>query len=158
MGLGVYTGLAATRGFFEDWLGNYDEFQVDVEEILDLGSGVTLAVIVQQGRPAGSDGEVQLRYAAVAVWADGLIVRVTNYGDQDEARTAEERLAEERGKAVSEQSVKIVRRAIEAFNRGDLDAALQDAAPTRPSTGPTREAWMRASTWDTTPSGASGRT
>jgi len=88
MGLGVYKGLAATRGFFEDWLGNYDEFQVDVEEILDLGSGVTLAVIVQQGRPAGSDGEVQLRYAAVAVWADGLIERVTNCGDQDEARAA----------------------------------------------------------------------
>jgi hypothetical protein len=31
------------------------------------------------------------------VWEDGLIVRVTNYTDIDEARAAAERLAEERG-------------------------------------------------------------
>jgi ketosteroid isomerase-like protein len=96
MGLGVYEGLAATRGFFEDWLGNYDEFRIEVEQMIDLGNGVTLAVIVQRGRPVGSDGEVQLRYATVALWAEGLIVRVTNYGDPDEARAAAERLARER--------------------------------------------------------------
>jgi ketosteroid isomerase-like protein len=96
MGLGVYEGLAATRGFFEDWLGNYDEFRIEVEQMIDLGNGVTLAVVVQRGRPVGSDGEVQLRYAAVALWAEGLIVRVTNYGDPDEARAAAERLARER--------------------------------------------------------------
>jgi ketosteroid isomerase-like protein len=95
-GVGVYKGLAATRGFFEDWLENYDEFGLDAEEILDLGSGVTLALLVQQRRLAGTDGEVQLSYAAVAEWADGQIVRVTNYGDRDEARAAAERLAEER--------------------------------------------------------------
>jgi ketosteroid isomerase-like protein len=95
-GVGVYKGVAATRGFFEDWLGNYDEFRLDVEGIFDLGGGVTLALLVQQGRLAGSDGEVQLRYAAVAEWTDGQIVRLTNFGDRDEARAAAERLAEER--------------------------------------------------------------
>jgi ketosteroid isomerase-like protein len=96
-GVGVYKGLAATRSFFEEWLGNYDEFRLDVEEILDLGTGVTLALLVQQGRLAGSEGELQLRYAAVAEWADGKIVRITNYADRDEARATAERLAEERG-------------------------------------------------------------
>ena len=97
MGLGVYGGLAAMRDFWEDWVGAYDEWEAKAEEILNLGNGVTLAVVVQKGRPGGSGGEVQLHYAAVAVWVDDVIVRITNLGDIDEARGAAERLAESRG-------------------------------------------------------------
>jgi ketosteroid isomerase-like protein len=96
MGLGVYEGLAATRGFFEDWIANYEEFAIEIEQMIDLGSGVGFAVIRQSGRLAGSTGRVQLRYAAVSTWVDGLAVRVTNYTDVDEARAAAERLAAER--------------------------------------------------------------
>jgi len=39
-GLGIYEGASAIRGFCEDWLGNYDEFRIEAEEILDLGNGV----------------------------------------------------------------------------------------------------------------------
>ncbi len=95
-GLGVYEGRAAVRSFFEDWMGAYGDFAFDVEEIRDLGNGVTFAVIVQTGRPVGSIGEARVRYGAVTQRADGLIVRVTNYPDIDEARAAAERLAEER--------------------------------------------------------------
>jgi len=38
-----------------------------------------------------------MRYAAVGVWREGLIERVTSYRDIDEARAAAERLAESRG-------------------------------------------------------------
>jgi hypothetical protein len=61
--------------------------------MLDLGSGVTIAVVGQTGRLAGSSSVVGLRYAAVAVWVDGAIVRITNYSDIDEGRAAAERLA-----------------------------------------------------------------
>jgi ketosteroid isomerase-like protein len=97
MGLGSYEGLVAIRGFLEDWLGAYEEFEIEPEEILDLGNGVTLAVIRQGGRPVGSSGRVQLRYASVAIWVEGVMVRVTNYTDINEARADAERLAEERG-------------------------------------------------------------
>jgi len=50
-----------------------------------------------RGRLAGSSGSVELRYAGVSTWADGLIERVTTYLDINEARAAAERLAEERG-------------------------------------------------------------
>jgi ketosteroid isomerase-like protein len=30
MGLGSYRGLAAIRSFFEDWIGAYDEFEMDL--------------------------------------------------------------------------------------------------------------------------------
>jgi ketosteroid isomerase-like protein len=96
LGLGVYQGQAAIRGFFEDWVGTFEEFQIEPEEILDLGGGVTFAVALQSGRPVGGDRQVQWRYAAVSVWVGGVAARTTNYLDIDEARAAAERLAESR--------------------------------------------------------------
>jgi ketosteroid isomerase-like protein len=96
LGLGVYEGQVAIRRFFEDWWGAYDEYRFEAEEILDLGNGVTFAVFIQRARPVGSSGEVGLRYAGVAVWVEGVIVRGTNYTDIETARAAAERLAQER--------------------------------------------------------------
>ena len=96
MGMGTFEGLAAIRGFFEDWLGAYEEYAMEAGEIVDLGNGVTFAVLLQKGRLVGSSGEVQLRYASAGVWANGLLTRLTSHGDIDEARAAAERLAEER--------------------------------------------------------------
>ena len=72
-------------------------FEFEAEETLDLGNGVGFRVVIQTGRPVGSTGEVRLRYAAVGVWEDGKIVRMTNYKDVDMARADAERLASERG-------------------------------------------------------------
>jgi ketosteroid isomerase-like protein len=96
-GLGRFEGLAAIRGFTEDWFGAFDEFAMEADEILDLGSGVTYSVFTVTGRPVDSSGHVQTRYASVAVWAEDSIVRITNYLDIDEARAAAEQLAESRG-------------------------------------------------------------
>ena len=97
IGLGTYEGLAAIRNFFEDWIGTYDEFELEAETILDLGNGIVLFAARQSGRPAGSIRRVELRYAGFTVWSDGVAARVANYGDIDVARAAAERLAEERG-------------------------------------------------------------
>ncbi len=88
---------AAIRRFFEDWIGAYEEFEIEPEEVVDLGNGVTLAVVHQNGRLVGSTGRVQLRYGAVSKWVEGVAVRTTNYTDIDEARAAAERLAECKG-------------------------------------------------------------
>jgi ketosteroid isomerase-like protein len=97
VGMGEFAGLAAIRGFLEDWFGSYEEMQWEAEEIRDLGNGVTLAVVVQTGRPVGSIGEAQVRSAGVSIWRDGLTEKVTHYQDIDEARAAAEHLAQERG-------------------------------------------------------------
>ncbi|HEY4427836.1 MAG TPA: nuclear transport factor 2 family protein [Solirubrobacteraceae bacterium] len=96
-GLGIYEGPAAIRAFFEEWTGSYEEYEIVPEEILDLGGGVVFVAVVQNGRPAGSSGRVQLRYGSVVVWVDGGASRITNYTDVDEARAAAERLAESTG-------------------------------------------------------------
>ena len=51
MGLGVYEGVVAIRGFFEDWLGSYEDFEVREEEVLDLGKGIMFAILVQGWPP-----------------------------------------------------------------------------------------------------------
>jgi hypothetical protein len=63
---------------------------MEAEEIVDLGNGVSFAVLLQKGRLVGSSGEVQLRYASAGVWANGLMRTLTNYRDIDQARAAAE--------------------------------------------------------------------
>jgi ketosteroid isomerase-like protein len=96
MGLGIYEGQAAIRGFLEGWLAAYEEFEIEPEEIRNLGHGVVFVAIRQNARLVGSPGRVQMLYGAVAVFVGRLIVRLTHYSDIDEARTAAERLAQER--------------------------------------------------------------
>jgi ketosteroid isomerase-like protein len=93
----TFEGHLAIRGFYEEWAATFPDWKQEVQEVLDLGTGLAFVVIAQAGHPADSTGWVQQRYAAVATWADGLIERQWNYFDIDEARAAAERLAQERG-------------------------------------------------------------
>jgi ketosteroid isomerase-like protein len=100
-GLGIFEGRAAIRGFWEairgfweairgfweDYYRSFDDLKFELEQALDLGSGVMFAVVRQDARPARSGG---------SVWEEGKLVRGSSYGDVDEARAAGERLAQER--------------------------------------------------------------
>jgi uncharacterized protein (TIGR02246 family) len=94
---GVLQGRDTIRGFFEEWFGAYEDVEVVVEEIRDLGHGVTFAVLRQHARLPGATAWVQEAFPVVSTWADGLVQRTTSYTDVDQARAAAERLAEERG-------------------------------------------------------------
>ena len=59
----------------------------------------------------------------VFVWVGGLIARLT-ISEVEEGRAAAERLAEERGQAVSQKNVKLVERAIAAINARDIEGYL----------------------------------
>jgi ketosteroid isomerase-like protein len=96
-GLGVFEGRAAIRRFYEDFRSSYETFEFEYEDVRDLGHGVSFFVIINRGRPHGSAHWLEVRYAAVVIWAGGLIARMTVYGDNDVALTAAERLAAERG-------------------------------------------------------------
>jgi ketosteroid isomerase-like protein len=96
-GFGVYEGTAAIREFVEGYWEMFDELSFELEEFVDLGNGVTLAVNRQRAVPRGSSADVQAREAQVTEWQDGLALRITVYIDTDEARAAAERLAGERG-------------------------------------------------------------
>jgi ketosteroid isomerase-like protein len=96
-GIGTFEGAAAVRGFYEDAASTLDNFHVETEEIIDLGNGVTFAVVLITGHPVGNSGEVQMRFASVTSWNEAVIERQTGDMDIDQARAAAERLAQERG-------------------------------------------------------------
>ena len=90
-----FEGRAAIRSFLETWFSTYEELEFGLEEVRDLGNGVVFAVVVQNGRPAGSDGHLRQREGWVIVWVRDLIARLT-ISEVDDARSAAERLAESR--------------------------------------------------------------
>ncbi|MHB8235046.1 MAG: nuclear transport factor 2 family protein [Solirubrobacteraceae bacterium] len=100
-GLGVHTGSRAIRRFFESWIGSFAEFSMELEEVADLGSGVTFAVARQDARSAGTREAMSIRHAAIAVWQDGVAVRVTNYRDIEQARELSVTIAQATRQAMS---------------------------------------------------------
>jgi ketosteroid isomerase-like protein len=96
-GLETNEGFAAIRQFIEDWYSSYEELDIEIEENVHLGNGVVLGVFVQKGRPVGSTGHLEVRYALVVVFAGGIIERTQGYTDIDQARAAADRVAVERG-------------------------------------------------------------
>jgi ketosteroid isomerase-like protein len=99
LGIGTFAGAAAIRGFIVDWWGSWANHRSEVEEIADLGHGVVFARAWEDGRLLGSDGHVEQRVGRVLLWVQGMIERFAAYLDIDHARTAAERLAEERADA-----------------------------------------------------------
>jgi ketosteroid isomerase-like protein len=89
-------GLTAIRGMLEDWFRPYEEYEMEVEELVDLGNGVVFSVAVSKGRPINSSAFVEWRQAFVVLGDPGLIRRFISYRDIDQARAAAERLAQER--------------------------------------------------------------
>jgi ketosteroid isomerase-like protein len=95
-GLGVFQGLRAIRGFWEDYYRSFEDLNFELEGARDLGGGVIFAIVRQDARPAGSGARVQTREAWVSVWDGGVFLRGSSYLDIDEARATAERLAKER--------------------------------------------------------------
>src|SRR3979409_1010949 len=77
--VGTFEGRAAIRGFWEESIEAYEKFEIEPEEILDLGNGVVLIALLQTARLTGSSSDVLLREAWVGSWVDGAVVRVTTY-------------------------------------------------------------------------------
>ena len=94
-----FKGTAAIRSFLADWRSTYEEYEIEPQEIRDLGNGVVLAVVSQITRLVDSATRTRMReaWAFVFAWIDVTVVRVAAYSDIVEARAAAERLAEERG-------------------------------------------------------------
>jgi ketosteroid isomerase-like protein len=89
-------GVSQVRGFWERYAAMFDDSTIKVEAVVDLGNGVVYAVWQGQGRLPGDKGVLTARGAHIFVWREGMITRVIACQDDDTARTAAERVAEER--------------------------------------------------------------
>jgi hypothetical protein len=93
----TFEGRAAVGRFLEEWIGEYEEYEVEILEGENLGYAVLLVVSRHDVRLPGSSGLIQELWAFTVEWDGRVIMRVTAHRDIDEARAVAERLAEERG-------------------------------------------------------------
>jgi ketosteroid isomerase-like protein len=77
LGVGTFEGHGAIRILWEEWVGGYEDWDMELDEIVDLGNGIVLVVNHQEGRPAGSSGYVRTQETRVYEWVGGMIKRVT---------------------------------------------------------------------------------
>ena len=71
-----YRGRDGFTEFFANWTEPYDEWDIDVEDLVDAGEDRVLAVVRQRGRLRGADSWVELRFGMVYTLAERLIRRV----------------------------------------------------------------------------------
>ena len=84
---GVHRGNEAVRRFWREWLAAWETVQFDYE-LIDAGDRV-VALIDQRMRGRSTGMEVPMgKYAQVATFRDGLMVRWKLYASQSEALEA----------------------------------------------------------------------
>jgi ketosteroid isomerase-like protein len=84
---GIGTGHENLSANIARWIGTFDEWRQEIEEIRDVDD-LVYVVLTQHGRGKGSGIEVETRYAVLYEIKGGKISRMTAYNDPAEALEA----------------------------------------------------------------------
>jgi ketosteroid isomerase-like protein len=84
---GIGQGREELNAIVGKWVGTWDEWREEIEEMRDLGSNV-LVISTQRGRGRGSGIEVETRYGMLYEVAGGKITRLTMYRSPADALEA----------------------------------------------------------------------
>ena len=80
-------GPGAVREFFRRWVGAFEDWAYEVEEVIDARDAVAVQ-LHQWGRGKGSGATVDLHFWEVWIVRDGRVVRVTHWVDEADALEA----------------------------------------------------------------------
>jgi ketosteroid isomerase-like protein len=116
----TYTGPDGFDEFFAKWIDPYEDWDMNVQDLIGAEAERVVAMVTQRGRLRGADSWVELHYGMVYTLTEGLVSRIESFATQDEALEAAG-LSE---KTRLQENVKVVRGAYEAYNQGDLDRFL----------------------------------
>ena len=83
----VYHGHEGVRASFERWLENFEEYEWEVERIVDCGD-TALVYAREEGRGSLSGGTISQRIYPVFSFRDGRIVRYQEFYEEREALEA----------------------------------------------------------------------
>jgi ketosteroid isomerase-like protein len=89
--VGVFTGRAKKRAYYEDWLAMFDEFRGEVEEVIFERNDLVGVVIHTSGRPRGSAAWAEGRHSVVYTVRHGQIVSGREYASPADAIQATSR-------------------------------------------------------------------
>jgi ketosteroid isomerase-like protein len=80
--------LDATQRALREYFETFEEFHVEIEELINADGDHVVATIRDGGRIRGSDAEVSNRYFHVWTFGDGKIVRLSAHTEQRRALEA----------------------------------------------------------------------
>jgi ketosteroid isomerase-like protein len=83
----TYEGAEGARVFLRDWLGAWDDWELEVEALHDAGDKV-VAIVRQRGRSKTSGLPVVMAFGQVWTIRDGKSARMEMYADPVEALEA----------------------------------------------------------------------
>jgi uncharacterized protein len=83
----TYEGAAGAREFLADWVSAWEDWRLEVGDLLDAGDDV-VAIVHQSGRSKTTGLEVDMDFAQVWTLHNGKQTRMRMYADPDEALRA----------------------------------------------------------------------
>jgi ketosteroid isomerase-like protein len=83
-----YHGREGFYTFLEDWLDPYEEWEQELDDVLDAGGNQVVAVLHQRARLIGTEQWVDMHYGALYTLERGLIYRARIYPSVEEALEA----------------------------------------------------------------------
>lgn len=86
--IGIHRGLPAAREMFRQYATTFDDFRVDLEDVIHADDERVVVRIRDGGRVRASDAEVWNRYFDVWTFREGKAVRMSAHTDQARALQA----------------------------------------------------------------------
>jgi len=83
----TYAGLEGARAFMRDWWEAWEDWELEVEELLEAGESV-VAIVRQRGRSKATGLPADMHFAMVWTIRDGKQFRMRMYASPDEALEA----------------------------------------------------------------------
>lgn len=83
----VYVGVEGARTFLREWTEAWDDWELDIESLLDAGEQV-VALVRQRGRSKGAGLPVDMSFAQVWTIRAGKHARMEMYSDPSRALEA----------------------------------------------------------------------
>jgi ketosteroid isomerase-like protein len=72
-------------GFFAAWVAPWEDWHLEIDEMVDVGDDQVLVLLRQRGTPKGGRARVELDYGIVYTLREGLITRARVYATAAEA-------------------------------------------------------------------------
>jgi ketosteroid isomerase-like protein len=83
-----YVGVEGVGRFLASWIEPFDDWRIEIEDLVDAPPDKVVVVLHQYGRSKGAGIETEMRFGHVWHMRDGKGIRVNNYASPEEALNA----------------------------------------------------------------------
>ncbi len=84
----AYHGIEGVERFLTEWLEVWDDYQLDLEDVIAAPDGRVVSLFRHRGKGRDSGVPMEMSMAHIATLRDGKVTRLDNYSDPAEALEA----------------------------------------------------------------------